>query len=113
VANPALIQVTPDLRVSSQETLELTSDMEQQMGTRPNGPSEARQLIRRAEWALSIVSAATVLFSVWVSLILLGRSLNPREPQRSVDHAATGNFEIDFELMGAAKSWNLLKASKN
>jgi len=112
VANPALIQVTPDLRVSSQETLELTSDMEQQnWGRVQTDHQEARQLIRRAEWALSIVSAATVLFSVWVSLILPGQVAKPLVSlKEAVDHAATGNFEIDFELHGGGEVVELAKS---
>ncbi len=55
VANPALRQVSPDLRASSQETLQLTSEMEQQnWGRVQMDHQEARQLIHRAEWTLSI-----------------------------------------------------------
>jgi len=112
VANPALIQVTPDLRVSSQETLELTSDMEQQnWGRVQTGHQEARQLIHQAEWALSIVSAVTLLFSVWVSLILPGQVAKPLVSlKEAVDHAATGNFEIDFELHGGGEVVELAKS---
>src|SRR5712692_7474979 len=112
VANPTLIQVTPDLRASSQETLQLTSDMEQQNWTRvQTDHQEARQLIHRAEWALSIVSAVTLLFSVWVSLILPGQVAKPLVSlKEAVDHAATGNFEIDFELHGGGEVVELAKS---
>jgi len=112
VANPALSQVTPDLRASSEETLQLTSDLEQQNWGRVQvGHQEARQLIRRAEWALSIVSAATLLFSVWVSLILPGQVAKPLVSlKEAVDHAATGNFEIDFELHGGGEVAELAKS---
>jgi len=112
VANPALSQVTPDLRASSQETLELTSGMEQQnWGRVQTDHQEARQLIRRAEWALSIVSAVTLLFSVWVSLILPGQVAKPLVSlKEAVDHAATGNFEIDFELHGGGEVVELAKS---
>jgi len=112
VANPALSQVTPDLRASSEETLQLTSDLEQQnWGRVQMGHQEARQLIRRAEWALSIVSAATLLFSVWVSLILPGQVAKPLVSlKEAVDHAATGNFEIDFELHGGGEVVELAKS---
>jgi len=112
VANPALSQVTPDLRASSQEALQLTSDMEQQnWGRVQMDHREARQLIRRAEWALSIVSAVTLLFSVWVSLILPGQVAKPLVSlKEAVDHAATGNFEIDFELHGGGEVVELAKS---
>src|SRR6266850_491426 len=115
VANPALSQVTPDLRASSQETLQLTSDMEQQNWVRVQmDHQEARQLIRRAEWALSIVSAVTLLFSVWVSLILPGQVAKPLVSlKEAVDHAATGNFEVDFELHGGGEVVELAKRVKN
>ena len=115
VANPALSQVTPDLRSSSQESLQLTSDMEQQnWGRVQMDHQEARQLIRRAEWALSIVSAVTLLFSVWVSLILPGQVAKPLVSlKEAVDHAATGNFEIDFELHGGGEVVELAKSVQN
>jgi CHASE3 domain sensor protein len=115
VANPALSQVTPDLRASSQETLQLTSDMEQQnWGRVQMDHQEARQLIHRAEWTLSIVSAVTLLFSVWVSLILPRQVAKPLVSlKEAVDHAATGNFEIDFELHGGGEVVELAKSVQN
>jgi len=115
VANPALSQITPDLRTSSQETLRSTSDLEQQnWGRVKMDHQEARQLIRRAEWALSIVSAVTLLFSVWVSLTLPGQVAKPLVSlKEAVDHAATGNFEIDFELHGGGEVVELAKSVQN
>src|SRR5712664_1574065 len=115
VANPALSQVSPDLRAPSQETLELSSDLEQQnWGRVQMDHREARQLIRRAQWALSIVSAVTLLFSVWVSLILPGQVAKPLVSlKEAVDHAATGNFAIDFELHGGGEVVELAKSVQN
>ncbi len=115
VANPALRQVTPDLRASSQETLQLTSDIEQQNWGRVQlDHQEARELIRRAEWTLSIVSAVTLLFSVWVSLILPRQVTKPLASlKEAVDHAATGNYEIDFELHGGGEVVELAKSVQN
>jgi CHASE3 domain sensor protein len=111
-ANPALRQVTPDLRESSQEALQLTSDMEQQNWRRVQmDHQEARRLIHRAEWTLSIVSGATLLFSVWVSFILPGQVAKPLVSlKEAVDHAATGNYEIDFELHGGGEVVELAKS---
>ena len=75
---------------------------------------EARQLIHRAEWSLSIVSAVTLLFSVWVSFILPSQVAKPLVRLReAVDHAATGNYEIDFELHGGGEVVELAKSIQN
>jgi CHASE3 domain sensor protein len=114
-ASPALRRVTPDLRASSQEALQLTSNVEQQNWGRVQvDHQEARQLIHRAEWTLSIVSAVTLLFSVWVSLILPGQVAKPLVSlKEAVDHAATGNYEIDFELHGGGEVVELAKSVQN
>jgi len=114
-ANPALRQVTPELQASSQEALQLTSDLEQQNWRRVQvDHQEARQLIHRAEWSLSIVSAVTLLFSVWVSLILPGQVAKPLVSlKEAVDHAATQNQEIAFELHGAGEVVELAKSIQN
>jgi hypothetical protein len=79
-----------------------------------NPSVKARQLIRRAEWTLGIVSAVTLLFSVWASLILPRQVTKPLVGlKETVDHAATGNYEIDFELHGGGEVVDLAKkASK-
>lgn len=114
-ANPALRQVSPDLRALSQETLQLTSDMEQEnWGRVQMDHQEARQLIRRAEWTLSIVSVFTLLFSLWASLILPRQVTKPLVSlKEAVDHAATGNYEIDFELHGSGEVVELAKSIQN
>jgi CHASE3 domain sensor protein len=114
-ANPALRQVTPELRATSQEALQLASDVEQQNWGRVQvDHQEARQLIHRAEWSLSIVSAITLLFSVWASLILPGQVAKPLiSLKEAVDHAATGNYEIDFELHGGGEVVELAKSVQN
>jgi CHASE3 domain sensor protein len=114
-ANPALRQVTPDLQASSQVTLQVASELEQQNWARVQMDHEkARQLIRRAEWALSIVSAITFFFSVWVSFTLPSQVTKPLVSlKEAVDHAATGNYEIDFELHGGGEVVELAKSIQN
>jgi signal transduction histidine kinase len=114
-ANPALRQATPDLQASSQETLRLASELEQQNWARVQMDHlDARQLIRRAEWALGIVSAITLLFSVGASLILPRQVTKPLVSlKEAVDHAATGNYEIDFELHGGGEVVELAKSVQN
>jgi CHASE3 domain sensor protein len=115
VANPALRQVRPDLQASSQEALQAASDLEKQnWGRVQMDHQKARELIHRAEWTLSIVSAVTLLFSVWVSFILPRQVTRPLiSLKEAVDHAATGNFEIDFELHGSGEVVELAKSVQN
>ena len=114
-ANPVLRQASPDLQASSQETLQLISELEQQNWARVQmDHKEARQLIHRAEWALSIVSAVALLFSVWASLVLPRQVTKPLVSlKEAVDHAATGNYEIDFELHGGGEVVELAKSVQN
>jgi CHASE3 domain sensor protein len=114
-ADPALRPVTPDLRTTSQEILQLTSELEQQNWVRVEmDHQEARQLIHRAEWALSIVSAIALLFSVWVSIVLPRQVVQPLVSlKEAVDHAATGNYEVEFELHGTGEVAELAKSVQN
>jgi CHASE3 domain sensor protein len=114
-ANPALRQVAPELQSSSQEILQLTSELEQQnWGRVQMDHEEGRHLIRRAEWALSIVSAITLLFSVWVSFVLPRQVTKPLVSlKEAVDHAATGNYEVEFELHGGGEVAELAKSVQN
>lgn len=111
-ANPALREVTPDLRASSQEALQLISGLELENWRRVQMDHEkARHLIRRAEWALSIVSAFALIFSVWASIILPRQVVQPLVSLRqAVDHAATGNYEIEFEVHGDGEVVELAKS---
>jgi nitrogen fixation/metabolism regulation signal transduction histidine kinase len=105
----------PDLRSSSQQILQLTSGLEQQNWARVEvDHEEARHLIRRAEWALSIVSAVTLLFSVWASIVLPRKVIQPLVSlKEAVDHAATGNYEVEFEVRGAGEVVDLAKSIQN
>jgi CHASE3 domain sensor protein len=115
LGSPALRQVTPGLRASSEQTLQLASELERRNWERVQmDHQEARQLIRRAEWTLSIVSAVTLLFSVWVSLILPRQVIKPLVSlKEAVDQAATGNYEIDFEFHGGGEVVELARSVQN
>ena len=113
--NPALAPVTTDLQTSSQEVLGLLSDLETENWKRVESDHrEARRLLHQAEWALSIVSAITLLFSVWVSFILPRQVVKPLVTLReAVDHAAQGNGAIDFEIAGRGEVAELAKSVQN
>jgi len=92
--------------------LRLTSELEQQnWGRVQTDHEEGRHLIHRAEWALSIVSTVTLVFSVWVSFVLPRQVTKPLvRLKEAVDHAATGNYEVEFELHGGGEVVELAKS---
>jgi CHASE3 domain sensor protein len=112
---PALRQVAPDLQASSGQILQVASELEKRNWERVQADHrEARQLIHRAEWSLSIVSAITLIFSVWVSFILPRQVIKPLVSLReAVDHAATGNYEVEFELLGGGEVVELARSVQN
>jgi CHASE3 domain sensor protein len=67
-------QVSPELRSSSEQILHLASELEDRNWSGVQVDHEkGRQLIHRAERGLSIVSAITLVFSVWVSSFCLAK----------------------------------------
>jgi CHASE3 domain sensor protein len=112
--NPALQQVTADLQSSSQEVLSLLSGLETENWHRVEfDHRDARRLIWQAEWALSIVSTLTFVFSVWVSFLLPKQVVKPLISLReAVDHAAQGNSAIDFEIEGQGEVAELARSVK-
>jgi CHASE3 domain sensor protein len=115
VADPALRTATPDLRASSGQILEVASELEKRNWGRVEADHKnVRQLIDRAEWSLGIVSIITLVFSVWASLVLPGQVVKPLvNLKEAVDQAATGNYEIDFELRGGGEVVELARSVQN
>lgn len=113
--NPALRQVTEDLQTSSQKILQLAAQIEAQNWSRvEDDRSEARHLLFQAEWALGTVSFLTLLFSVWVSFILPHQVVKPLVSlKEAVDHAAKGNYAIDFDIRGEGEVVELAKSLQN
>ena len=72
---------------------------------------KACHLLYRAEWVLSIVSGLTLLLSVWISFVLPQQVVKPlQELKEAVDHTASGNYLIDFELRGQGEVVELAKS---
>lgn len=113
--NPALGPVTADLQTSSQEVLRLLAELETRNWKRVESDHrEAQRLMRSAEWALSIVSAITLLFSVWVSFVLPRQVVKPLISLReAVDHAAKGNGAVDLEIEGHGEVADLALSVRN
>jgi methyl-accepting chemotaxis protein len=100
--NPDFRRTSQELRAASQQILNLADQLEKRSWDRVNRDhQEARNLVRRAEWVLGIVSALTLLLSVWVSFTLPRQVVKPlADLKEAVDHAAAGNYEIEFEVQG-------------
>ena len=113
--DPAVRQATKDLRTSSDAVLRLAGDLEKRSWERvQRNHEEAGTLLRRAEWVLISVSALTLLLSVWVSFILPRAAVRPLvELKAAVDHAAAGNYEIEFDLQGEAEVVQLAESVQN
>jgi nitrogen fixation/metabolism regulation signal transduction histidine kinase len=113
--DPTLRRVTADLQASSQQVLQLAAELETRGWARvQHDHREARNLLYRAEWVLSSVSALTLLLSIWISVILPRQVVKPLlDLKEAVDHAASGNYEIDFELRGQGEVVELAKSVRN
>ena len=100
--DPALRQATTELRRSSNDLLQLSHDLETRSWSRVQRDHEdARRLIWRAEWVLGIVSFLALLLSVTASFILPRQVVKPLvDLKQAVDHAAAGNYEIEFDVEG-------------
>jgi CHASE3 domain sensor protein len=113
--DPGVRQAMLDLRTSSDEVLRLAGDLEKRSWERvQRNHEEAGALLRRAEWVLIIVSALTIILSVWVSFTLPRAVVRPLvDLKAAVDHAAAGNYEIEFDLQGEAEIVQLAESVRN
>ncbi|MGO9269647.1 MAG: HAMP domain-containing protein [Terriglobia bacterium] len=100
--DPALRQATTEMRESSRDLLQLSKDIENRSWDRVQRDHEdARRLVRRAEWVLGIVSLLTLILSVTASFLLPRQVVKPLlNLKEAVDHAAAGNYEIEFDVEG-------------
>lgn len=100
--DPALRQATQDLEASSNAILELSAVLERDSWNRVRQDHrDARHLVDQAEWALGIVSALVIILSILVSYILPRQVVKPlMDLKYAMDHAAVGNYEIEFDVQG-------------
>jgi methyl-accepting chemotaxis protein len=113
--NPALRQITSDLQKHGQTVLDLSSQLETRSWARiEKDHRKAQKLLSQAEWALGIVSVITFLVSVWISFILPRQVVQPLlSLKEAVDHAAAGNYEIEFDIKGAGEVADLANSIRN
>jgi methyl-accepting chemotaxis protein len=110
--NPTLRLVTPEMQASSQQVLEIASQLEAESWERvQRDHEEARGLLHDAEWILSIVSVITFLISVWISFVLPRAVVKPLVSLRNaVDQAAAGNHLVEFDLQGEGEIIDLARS---
>jgi len=110
--DPVLRQVAPTLQASSEKILRAAGELEiRSWALVQQDHQEARHLLYKAEWVLSIVSGITILLSVWISFVLPRQVVKPLlDLREAVDHAASGNSLIDFELRGQGEVVELAKS---
>jgi nitrogen fixation/metabolism regulation signal transduction histidine kinase len=113
--DPALLQITKDLQSSSDQVLKLAPQLESRSWNRVMlDHQQARDLIRRAEWVLGIVSTLVILLSVWVSFVLPREAVRPLSDLKdAVDHAAAGNYEVEFDVQGEGEVVQLAHSIRN
>lgn len=101
-SDPGLRQATDELQASSDTILQLSTALEVESWNRVRSDhDEARHLLSHAEWILSIVSALVFILSLIVSYILPKQVVKPlMDLKAAVDHAAGGNYEIEFDVQG-------------
>jgi CHASE3 domain sensor protein len=110
--DPVLRQVAPALQTSGQQVLQVASQLQSRSWRQVmHDREEAQHLLYRAEWVLSIVSGLTLLLSLWISFVLPRQVVKPlQELREAVDHAASGNYLVDFELRGQGEVVELAKS---
>jgi methyl-accepting chemotaxis protein len=100
--DPEIRQISRDLTTASQRIINLSTDLESRSWQRVQRDHQrARALLIRAEVVGGIVSLITVLASVWLSFLLPRQVVKPlTDLKQAVNHAAAGNYEIEFNVKG-------------
>jgi CHASE3 domain sensor protein len=113
--DPTFRRYSSEIESSSQRVFDLTSGLEERIWQRvQEDHRKAQGLLRRAEWVLSIVSAVVILLSVWITFVLPREIVKPLiSLKEAVNDAASGNYQIEFELEGKGEIVDLAKSVRN
>lgn len=113
--DPAIESISAKLRSSAESFLNLAAGLESRNWELvKKDHQDARRLIRRAEWVLGSVSFLTLLISIWFSFLLPREVVQPLvDLKQAVDHAAGGNYEIEFDLEGKGEVVELANSVRN
>jgi methyl-accepting chemotaxis protein len=100
--DPEIRQTSRDMAAASQRIINLSTGLESRSWQRVQRDHQrARALLIRAEIIGGIISVITLLVSVWVSFVLPRQVVKPlTDLKQAVDHAAAGNYEIEFDVKG-------------
>jgi nitrogen fixation/metabolism regulation signal transduction histidine kinase len=100
--DPEIRQTSRDLTAASQRIINLSTELESRSWQRvQRDHARARALLIRAEVIGGIISVITLLVSIWVSFTLPRQVVKPLTDLReAVDHAAGGNYQIEFDVKG-------------
>ena len=113
--DPEIRQTSRDLAAASQRIINLSTELESRSWQRVQRDHErARALLIRAEIVGGIVSVITLLVSIWVSFTLPRQVVRPlTDLKQAVDHAAAGNYEIEFNVKGDGEVVELADSVRN
>jgi nitrogen fixation/metabolism regulation signal transduction histidine kinase len=113
--DPQIRQTSRDLATASQRIINLSSDLEIRSWQRvQRDHHRARALLIRAEVIGGIISLITILVSIWVSFLLPRQVVKPlTDLKQAVDHAAAGNYEIQFDVKGEGEVVELAASIRN
>jgi nitrogen fixation/metabolism regulation signal transduction histidine kinase len=113
--DPVLESISAALQESASSFLSQASALEQRSWNRvEHDHQDARSLMVRAEWVLGSVSLLVLLISIWVSYVLPREVVRPLvDLKQAVDHAAAGNYEIEFDLRGKGEVVQLANSVRN
>ncbi len=100
--DPQIRLASQEMTTASQRIVNLSTELEGRSWQRVQRDHQrARGLLIRAEVIGGIVSALTVLVSIWISFTLPRQVVRPlTDLKQAVDHATTGNYEIMFDMKG-------------
>ncbi len=113
--DPQIRQTSREMAAASQRIVNLSNDLEARGWLRVQRDHQrARDLLYRAEVIGGIVSALTILVSVWISFTLPRQVVRPlAELKEAVDHASAGNYEITFDVKGEGEVVELAASIRN
>jgi methyl-accepting chemotaxis protein len=113
--DPEIRQISRNLNTVSQKIIDLSTALESRSWQRVQEDHQrARALLRRAEIVGGIISAITLLVSIWVSFLLPRQVVKPlANLKEAVDHAAAGNYEIEFDVQGEGEVVQLANSVRN
>jgi len=113
--DPQIRQISLDLAAASQEIINQSTALEGRSWQRvQKDHARARALLIHAEIIGGILSVITLIVSIWVSFLLPRQVVKPlTDLKEAVDHAAAGNYEIEFEVKGHGEVVALADAVRN